>query len=156
MSMSSANASRSPLDLTSSNFRDDLIASSKYTLNKNGDNTDPYGDPISALISCSPTYIVDSRCNFIINFTMAFSLSFLHLFSKISPKISLSTESYAFCRSTSRLKFLFLLPWTSLSSLLAWIAVDLPSLNPVWYTFDLIRCGQHEFILVRMSFSIIF
>jgi hypothetical protein len=59
-SMSSAKARRSPLDLISSNFLDDMIASSKYTLNKTGESTDPYGNPISALISCPPTCIVDS------------------------------------------------------------------------------------------------
>jgi hypothetical protein len=39
--MSSAKAWRSHLDLTSSSFFDDLIASSKYTLNKTGDCIDP-------------------------------------------------------------------------------------------------------------------
>ena len=53
-SMSSAKARRSPLDLTSSSFFDDFIASSKYTLNNTGDSTEPWGNPISAFIWCSP------------------------------------------------------------------------------------------------------
>ena len=49
-SMSSANASRSPLLLTSSNLSEDLIASSRYTLKSTGESTEPWGRPISALI----------------------------------------------------------------------------------------------------------
>jgi hypothetical protein len=55
----------------------------------------------------------------------------LHLLSSSFQRISLSTESYAFCKSMRRLYYLFLLPWTSLSRRLAWMAVDLPSLKPV-------------------------
>ena len=131
-SMSTAKARRSPLDLTSSSFFDDFIASSKYTLNNTGDSTEPWGNPISALIWCSPIYIVDSRWSFISSFTIILSPSSLHLKSSSSHKISLSTESYAFYRSIRRLNFLFLPPCTSFSNLLACIAVDLPSLNPVW------------------------
>ena len=40
-SMSSAKARRSPLERTSFNFCDDLIASSRYTLNSTGEITDP-------------------------------------------------------------------------------------------------------------------
>ena len=138
-SISSANASRSPLFLTSSNFLEELIASSKYTLNKTGDSTDPCGSHISALICYSPTWIVDYLCNLVINSTSASSLSFLHLFLSSYHSISLSTESQAFYKSMSRLNFLFLLPCTSLRSLAAWIAVDFPSLKPVQYIFDSIR-----------------
>ena len=49
-SMSSAKASRSPLLLSSSSFLDDLSASSKYTLNRTGESTEPCGSPISALM----------------------------------------------------------------------------------------------------------
>ena len=62
----------------------------------------------------------------------------------------------AFCRSTSRLYFLFFLPCTSCRSLLAWIAVDLPSLKPVWYICDARRCGAPSFIYAKMAFSMIF
>ena len=155
-SMSSANASKSPLDRTSFNFWDDLIASSRYTLNSTGESTEPYGNPISALISCSPTWMIDSLWSLVSSVTIALSLSSLHLFSSNPHRISLSTESYAFYRSMRRLNFLFFLPCTSLSSLLAWIAVDLPSLNPVQYIMELMRCGQHFSILESIAFSIIF
>lgn len=154
-SISSANARRSPLDLTSSNFCDDLMASSRYTLNKIGDSTDPYGSPISASIECSPTWMVDYLCNLVISSTIISSLWFLHLFLSNIHNISLSTESYAFCRSMRRLKVLFLLPCTSFRSLLAWIAVDFPSLNPVWYTLEEIRWGQQFYILASIAFSMI-
>ena len=62
-SMSSANASRSPLPLTSSSLLDDLIASSRYTLKSTGDSTDPWGRPISALIRWSPICIYDCLCS---------------------------------------------------------------------------------------------
>ena len=155
-SISSAKASRSPLDLTSSNLLDDLIASSRYTLNNTGDSTDPCGSPISASICYSPTYIVDYLCNFIINSTIAISLLLLHLFFRRFQSISRSTESYAFYKSISRWYLLFLLPCTSLRRRLAWMAVDLPSLNPVWYTFDSIRCWQLSLTFARIAFSIIF
>ena len=130
-SMSSAKARRSPLDLTSSNFLDDMIASSKYTLNKTGESTDPYGNPISASICYSPICMVDYLCSFVISSTIASSLLLLHLLLSRFHRISRSTESYAFCKSMSKLYFLFLLPCTSLRRRLAWIAVDLPSLKPV-------------------------
>jgi hypothetical protein len=101
-------------------------------LNNTGDSTEPWGNPISALIWRSPIYIVDSRCSFISSFTIILSPSPLHLKSSSSHKISLSTESYAFYRSIRRLNFLFLPPCTSFSNLLVCKAVDLPSLNPVW------------------------
>jgi hypothetical protein len=52
--MSSANASRSPRFLTSSSFLEDFIASSRYTLKSTGDSTEPYGNPISAVICWVP------------------------------------------------------------------------------------------------------
>jgi hypothetical protein len=91
-SMSSANASKSPLDRTSFNFYDDLIASSRYTLNSTGESTEPYGNPISALISCSPTWMIDSLWSLVSSVTIALSLSSLHLFSRNTHRISLSTE----------------------------------------------------------------
>ena len=36
------------------------------------------------------------------------------------------------------------------------MAVDLPSLKPVWYTFEAMRCGYWDFILSSMAFSMIF
>ena len=69
--------------------------------------------------------------------------------------ITRSTESYAFCKSMSRLNLRFFSPCTSFSSRLAWMAVDLPSLKPVWYTFDEITCGQVDLILSRIAFSMI-
>ena len=38
----------------------------------------------------------------------------------------------------------------------AWMAVDLPSLKPVWYTFEAIICAQVVLIFSRMAFSMIF
>ena len=49
----------------------------------------------------------------------------------------------------------FLCPWTSFSRWLAWMAVDLPSLKPVWYTLDAMRCGYWVLIRSRMAFSMI-
>ena len=72
-SMSSANASRSPLFLTASNLVEDFRASSRYTLNSTGDSTDPYGSPISALMECYPTCMVDSLCSFMMRSTRDFS-----------------------------------------------------------------------------------
>lgn len=88
--------------------------------------------------------------------TSAFSYSFLHLCSRSFHSISLSTESYAFCRSMRRLYFLFLRPCTSYSKRLACIAVDFPSLKPVWYTLDDIRWAHYSLIFDSIAFSIIF
>jgi len=54
-----------------------------------------------------------------------------------------------------RLYFLFFFPYNSLRSLLMWMAVDLPSLKPVWYIFESIRWGQVSVIFARIAFSII-
>ena len=130
-SMSSANASRSPRSLTSSSLAEDLIASSKYTLKRTGESTDPWGSPISASICWLPICIEDCLCSPLMRSIRVLSWSFLHLLSSSFQRISLSTESYAFCKSMRRLYYLFLLPYTSLSKRLAWMAVDLPSLKPV-------------------------
>ena len=53
-SISSANARRSPLFLTSSSLFEDFSASSRYTLNSTGDRIDPCGSPISAFMVCVP------------------------------------------------------------------------------------------------------
>jgi len=129
--ISSANASKSPRTRIYSNFVDDLMASSKYTLNKTGDRIEPCGRPISALMECPPIVMSDSEWSLLINLTNFSSDSSLHLYLSRVHRIPLSTESYAFCRSMSILYFLFFGPWTSYKSLLACIAVDLASLNPV-------------------------
>ena len=54
-SMSSAKASKSPLLLMSSNFVEDLIASSWYTLKRTGERIEPCRSPISAFMLCVPT-----------------------------------------------------------------------------------------------------
>ena len=131
-SMSSAKANRSPLLLSSSSFFDDLSASSRYTFKRTGDRIEPCGRPISAFIVWVPTYIVESLWSLIMSSTSDFSLRDLQRSLRSFQSITLSTESYAFYRSMSRLNFLFLSPCTSLSKRLAWMAVDLPSLKPVW------------------------
>ncbi len=45
-------------------------------------------------------------------------------------------------------------PCTSFKSRLMWIAVDFPSLNPVWYNLDSIIWGQLSLTFARMAFSI--
>ena len=87
--------------------------------------------------------------------TSDFSLWDLQRSLSSFQSITRSTESYAFFRSMSRLNFLFLNPWTSLSNRLAWMAVDLPSLKPVWYTFDEMMWGQVDLILSSIAFSMI-
>jgi len=154
--MSSAKASKSPLFLISSSFLDDLSASSKYTLNSTGERIEPCGSPISALILWVPTYIVDSLCSLTMSSTSDFSLWDLHRSLRSFQSITRSTESYAFCKSIRRLNLRFLNPCTSLRSRLAWMAVDLPSLKPVWYTLEDIMWGQVDLIRSRIAFSMIF
>ena len=59
MSMSSANASKSPLFLMLCSILEEFNASSKYTLKSTGDRTEPYGSPISALSDEEPTSMVE-------------------------------------------------------------------------------------------------
>jgi hypothetical protein len=139
MSMSSANASRSPLFLMLCSILEEFSASSRYILKSTGDRTEPYGSPISALSDEEPTSMVEFSCSFIINSTNANSAGVLHLFYISLNRSLLSTESYAFCKSMRRLYFLLFFPYNSLRSLLMWMAVDLPSLKPVWYIFESIR-----------------
>ena len=131
-SISSAKASKSPLLLMSSSFLDDLSASSKYTLKSTGERIEPCGRPISAFMLCVPTYMVESLCSFTMSSTSDFSYYDLHRCFSNFQSVTRSTESYAFCKSMSRLNLRFLNPWTSFSKRLAWMAVDLPSLKPVW------------------------
>ena len=92
-SMSSAKARRSPLDLTSSSFLDDLIASSKYTLNNMGESTPPCTTPRSADNECLPMTTYDFWHILTMSSAMILSDSLRHLLSRILQSFSLFTVS---------------------------------------------------------------
>ena len=63
------------------------------------------------------------------------SLSFLHLLKRILQSFSLLTVSYAFWRSMRAAYARLFLPypgWIWVRSLETWVAVEVPSLKPVW------------------------
>ena len=63
------------------------------------------------------------------------SLSFLHLPKRILQSFSLLTVSYAFWRSMRAAYSRLFLPypgWICVRSLETWVAVEVPSLKPVW------------------------
>ena len=63
------------------------------------------------------------------------SYSFLHLLNRILQSFSLLTVSYAFWRSMRAAYARLFLPypgWIWVRSLETWVAVEVPSLKPVW------------------------
>ena len=113
----------------------DPSASSRYTLNNMGESTPPCTTPRLAENECLPMTTCDSWYILVMSRARVWSVSLLHLLCRILHSFPLSTVSYAFYRSMSAAYFLLFLPypgWIWLRSLDTWVAVEVPSLKPVW------------------------
>ena len=99
MSISSANASRSPLLTISLSFDVSPSAFSRYKLKRISESTPPYTTPRSAEKEWLPMITRDSWYILTMRRARVLSLSFLHLLKRILQSFSLLTVSYAFWRS---------------------------------------------------------